>query len=369
MRKRNSIILCLVLFILCLTGCTTTETVSKKDEVAVTTEVVDPKGGNSSIEVIGEKEVIETKPITEIKKEEVIQEDTVSGDITVKFVDVGQGDACIIMTPNDDVIVIDTGDNKDADEVLEELRKEEFEDIDLMVLTHTHADHIDGAEAILNEYKTKEVLMSSFVTNTKTFESLLNCLEVQNIKTTQAAIGQEYNIDGVEIDILGVDSVPKDCNNSSIVLKLTYGDVDIMFTGDAEFPAEEVILANDFDFNCEVLKVGHHGSDTSTSDMFLEKVNPKMAIISVGEGNKYKHPAQITLDKLLNKKVQYYRTDELGTVILEIDGVNIVTSFSDNVGVADARSGRKISTPPPKTPDIPEVKIVDESVVLDEINK
>ena len=124
MRKRNSIILSLVLYILCLTGCTTTETVSKKDEVAVTTEVVDPKGGNSSIEVIGEKEVIETKPITEIKKEEVIQEDTVSGDITVKFVDVGQGDACIIMTPNDDVIVIDTGDNKDADDVLEELRKE-----------------------------------------------------------------------------------------------------------------------------------------------------------------------------------------------------------------------------------------------------
>lgn len=279
-------------------------------------------------------------------------------DITVKFIDVKQADSCLIVTSNNDAVLIDTGDSSDASEVLEVLNQFDIEDIDLMVLTHPHKDHIGGAKTILETYTVKEVLMSSFVTDTKVFNNILDLLDEQDIKVTQAELGKEYNIDNVEFQVVGVDSVSKDNNNSSVVLKMTYGTVDILFTGDAETPAEQVILNNGFDLNCEVLKVGHHGSDTSTSEEFLNTVNPKMAIISCGKDNKYGHPAEITFEKLKSKSVQYYRTDEVGTVTLEIDGENIVTSFEDTY-VTTSRNSSFLYTP-----NIAEVEINLEDIAI-----
>lgn len=284
-------------------------------------------------------------------------------EISVKFIDVGQADSCVIVTPNDDVILIDTGEKKDASAIISGLSDFEFEDIDLMILTHPHADHIGGAQTILNTYKTKEVLMSSFVATTKVFNGVLDTLEEQDIIVTQAILGKTYNIDGVEIKVVGVDSISTDNNNSSVVVKVTYGTVDLLFTGDLEEDGENVVLNNGYDLNAEVLKVGHHGSETSTSEIFLDAVNPKLCVISVGEGNKYNHPSDKTIQKLRDRGIQYYRTDEVGNILLEIDGVNIVSILDESFDTTNARSKNSFLF----APNVAEVQLELEDVVVEDV--
>lgn len=287
--------------------------------------------------------------------------ESVKDNLIVKFIDVGQADSCIIITPNDDVILIDAGESKDALEIINSLNEYTFEDIDLMILSHPHADHIGGAETILNTYNTKEVLMCSYPATTKMFNSLLDTMEEKNIEVTQAILGKTYNIDGVNIEVVGVDSIPKDNNNSSVVVKITYGTVDMLFTGDLEMDGEKVVLSNGFDLNAEILKVGHHGSDTSTSETFLNAVSPKLCIISVGEGNKYGHPAEETLNRFKDNDIQYYRTDESGSILLEIDGTSIVTKLEDSFEMTNARSFNSFLF----SPNVAEVQLETEQVVID----
>lgn len=283
--------------------------------------------------------------------------------IYLKFIDVGQADSSVIVTSNNDVILIDTGDSRDAKEVIEGLSEFTFEDIDLMILTHPHADHIGGAETILKTYNVKEVLMSSFVTNTKVFNGILDTLEEQtDVKVTQAVLGMTYDIDGVHLEVVGVDSISKDNNNSSVIVKATYGDISALYTGDLESDGEEIVLSNGFDLDSDILKVGHHGSDTSTSDEFLQSISPKLAVISVGENNKYSHPSDITLKKLKENNIQYYRTDESGSIKLEVDGVNIIAMLEDNFILENTRSNRNFLF----EPDVADVGLEDESVVIDE---
>lgn len=269
--------------------------------------------------------VVETPNAVEISNVEEVPEDY--NTISATFVDVGQADGCVIKTYNNDIIVVDTGEDRKATEILEVLDSMDFEDIDLMILSHPHADHIGGAQTILETYPVKEVLMSSYVTSTRVFTSILDTLENMDTKVTQATLGLTYNIDDVNVEVVGVDSIPGDNNDSSIVAKVTYGDIDMLFTGDAEGPAEDVILSNGYDLNSEILKVGHHGSITSTSEEFLNAINPKMAIISVGEGNKYNHPADNTLNRLKEHNVDYFRTDEKGNIVVEIDGMDFRATF------------------------------------------
>jgi len=141
------------------------------------------------------------------------------------------------------------------------------------------------------------------------------------------------NIDGVQVEVLAVDTIADDSNNSSILLRVEYGEVSLLFTGDLEEQAEKIILrqVNHEDLNADILKVGHHGSETSTSDEFLEVINPKVAVISVGKDNKYNHPSLKVIDKLMKKGITFYRTDEDNTIELEIDGVDIVTILAGHV--------------------------------------
>ena len=252
-----------------------------------------------------------------------------SGSIYVDFIDVGQADSCAIITPHKDVIVIDAGEKKDASQIIDQLNKYEFEDIDLMILSHPNAEHIGGAETLLNTYSVSEVLMSSFPATSKLFSSLLDCLDNNDIRTTQATKGMTYSIDGVNIEVIAVDTNIKDNNNSSIVCKVSYGDIDMLFTGDAEIETEEVILDSGVNIDSEILKVGHHGSDTSTSEEFLDAISPELSIISVGEGNSYGHPSNEILNRLYSRNIEYYRTDESGTIELEIDGKNIFSKFNN----------------------------------------
>lgn len=362
--KKGISIISLMLF-LCLTlvGCgsnTTVEPVQSLTLEDYNNEIVIDTTNTEKVEEIVEPEVSETNISENENSIDTTSANVLLDEIIVKFIDVGQADGCLIITANNDAILIDTGEKRDAEAVLSVLNEYELEDIDLLVLTHPHADHIGGAKTILETYKVEEVLMCSFVATSKLFENLLTTLESQDLVVTQATVGHELSIDGVDIQVVGVDSKPNDNNNSSIVLKITYGTVDMLFTGDAEEPAEEVILSNGYDLSAEILKVGHHGSDTSTSEAFLDAISPKVAIISCGVDNKYNHPADITLKKLSDRGIQCYRTDELGTITLEIDGKDIVTSIEDNFETVNFRSGSFIYTP-----NVAEIELELESVVIE----
>lgn len=360
MKRKKGVQIIALMLIICfsLAGCagTTTSSVESPTIEDFNNEIVIDTT-NTDVSNISEDTTL-----NESTSESVIEETPIElGDITVKFIDVGQADSCLIVTSNNDAVLIDTGNSSDAAEVLEVLDLYDLEDIDLMVLTHPHKDHIGGAKTILETYTVEEVLMSSYVTNTNVFENVISTMESQNLLVTQAELGKEYNIDGLEIQVVGVDSINNN-NDSSVVLKVTYGTVDMIFTGDAEEGAEEVILGNGFDLSAEILKVGHHGSDTSSSEEFLDAVNPKVAVISCGVDNKYNHPSDITIKKLEERSIQYYRTDLLGTVTLEIDGENIVTSFEDTFETTNARSGSF-----KYAPNIAELELELESVVVENI--
>lgn len=359
LKKGIGVISLVLILCLSMVGCGSNTTVEQKptiedfnNEIVVDTTNNEEKIENS--EVVENNSEVETPSVPE----EVAG---LLGDIEVKFIDVGQADSCLIVTANNDAILIDAGEDRDAEAIIEVIAEYDIPDIDLMVLTHPHADHIGGAQTIIETYKVEEVMMCSYAATSKLFNNLLTALEEStSTVVTQATVGLEKEVDGVELLVVGVDSEPKDNNNSSIVMKVTYGTVDMLFTGDAEVPAEEVILQNGFDLSAELLKVGHHGSDTSTSDAFLEAISPKVAVISVGEGNKYNHPSDMILKKFMDKGIQYYRTDELGTITLEIDGKDIVTSIEDNFEAVNARSGSFIYAP-----NVAEIELELESVVIE----
>lgn len=343
---------------------------------------------NSPIEPMGnvtDASVVSIMPETSVIPEDVMNEvqensDTsiseidpistdeidVPKDVIIKFIDVGQADSCLIVTPNDDIILIDAGEDAEAFSILDVLKEYSFEDIDLMVLTHPHADHIGGAATIMETYNVEEVLMPNCINTSETFENVLDVIEQENIDLKTAYTGQLYNIDGVNIQIIGTDSVPDDINNSSIVLKITYGTVDMLMMGDAEIEAEEIILQSNFDLSSEILKLGHHGSDTSTSQELLDMVSPTMGIISVSNDNSYGHPADSTLKRLFENGIQYYRTDEVGTITLEIDGTNIVYSVEGD-SVVSNRMSRASTFDYVVTPNIAEVQLEMEEVVLESI--
>lgn len=315
---------------------------------------------NNPIEVVNE---IEPTPEEVVSNDITTEEDNLDN-ISVRFIDVGQADSCLIVTPNNDVILIDAGEDRDAEEIIEELEDYEFEDIDLMILSHPHADHIGGAETLIDKYVVDEVLMCSYPATSKLFESLLDCLTDKSVKTTQATIGMTYSIDNVNIEVMAVDTNPKDNNNSSIVCKVSYGDIDMLFMGDSEIETEEVLLDKGLDLDSEILKVGHHGSETSTCEEFLYAVSPSLAVISVGEGNKYNHPSEEVLLRFSDNSVNCYRTDELGTIELEIDGTNIVSNFIDSFETENNQSGNFLIEPA-----VAEVHLQSEEDILNQVSE
>lgn len=352
MKKYICLCLTFLMSISLLAGCTFTSV--QVDPILELTDSGVSVASTESLETVVDKDSLP-------KVEEVAKNEE---NIRVKFIDVGQADSCLIVTSNKDAILIDAGESKGAEEIIPELQEEGITDIDLMILSHPHADHIGGAETLLNTYDVNEVVMCSYPATSKMFNSLLDTLDTKNILTTQAKIGLTYDIDGVKIEVLAVDTVEKDNNNSSIVCKVSYGDIDILFTGDCEEQSEKVFLDYDCDFEAEILKVGHHGSETSTSEKFLQVVNPSLCIISVGVGNKYNHPSERILSLFKNNGITYYRTDEIGTIELDIDGKNIISNFTDNFETENSNSGRFLFEPA-----VAEVHLETEVKVLDKVSE
>ncbi len=242
--------------------------------------------------------------------------------LLVHFIDVGQADSILIQVNNKNML-IDAGNRGDADSIVSYLQKQGVKKLDYVIATHPHEDHIGGMSDIIKKFPITEFYAPKKTATTKTFENMINALNGKKIITAKA--GVKLNLgDNIEAELLAPNKDKyEEINNYSAVLKLTYGNNKFLFMGDAEKLSESEILGNNADVSADVIKVGHHGSSTSSSKDFLDKVSPKIAIISVGKGNDYGHPNKETLDEFKKRNYTVYRTDIEGTIVLQSDGKNI----------------------------------------------
>lgn len=263
--------------------------------------------------------------------------------LVVEYIDVGQADS-ILLSSGGEYMLIDAGNNEDGGDVVAYLRKAGVDSLKYAVGTHPHADHIGGMDDVLNAFDVDNVLLPDATTNTKTFSDVLDAVERNDSTVTVPKQGDTYRLGDTSITVITAQK-SADLNNTSIVLKAAYGNTSFLFMGDAETEVENAILSAGVNVKCDVLKVGHHGSDTSTGDAFLSAVSPKAAVISCGAGNSYGHPSQSTLDKLTG--VPVWRTDLNGTIIAMTDGQSCTLTASK--GTASISQ----SKPQPTTPTTP----------------
>lgn len=249
-----------------------------------------------------------------------LSKDELNG-IKITYLDVGQGDSILIQIENENML-IDAGNNTDGKGIVDYLNNEKITKFKYVFGTHAHEDHIGGLDDIILNFDIEHFYMPNVISTTKTFEDVLDALEEKQYSFETPSIGDEYTLGGAKIDIIYVgDENSKNLNNTSIVLKLTYKNAKFLFTGDLESDVEKLLL--DKDIKSDILKVAHHGSNTSSSEEFIKKVNPSISVISVGKNNSYKHPKKSTLDILEKYDSKVLRTDELGTIIVTSDGYQV----------------------------------------------
>ncbi len=263
--------------------------------------------------------------------------------LTVTFLDVGQGDAAVLQCGGQ-TMMIDGGKAKASSYIYSWLKKNQISYLDVMVATHTDADHIGGLSGALNYAK---VGTAYCPVTSGTFQSFVRYLKKQGKSITVPEAGDEFSLGGAQVRILGPLDPQAEGNNSSIVLKVTFGDTSFLFTGDAEREEEQELLESGYDLESTVLKVGHHGSDTSTSYLFLRTVNPQYAVISVGASNTYGHPTEAVLSRLRDADVKTCRTDLQGTITAVSDGKKVTFQTERNADIntlGNAGPGQKDET-------------------------
>ncbi|MBE7065221.1 MAG: MBL fold metallo-hydrolase [Ruminococcaceae bacterium] len=245
------------------------------------------------------------------------------GTLEVHFINVGQGDS-IFIRQGDKTMLIDAGERDQGTVVTKYLNKLHIDNIDYLVGTHPHSDHIGGLATVIKSIPVDNAIIPDIEHDTKTYENFIVALLDKEIETFPAEAGDTYSLGDAEFKILApVRDDYEDLNNWSVVIKLTYGEKSFLFTGDAESLAETDIINSGYDLSADVLKVGHHGSATSSTLKFLKKVSPEYGIISCGVDNSYGHPDPIITKRLANMKITTYSTHTVGTVIVTSDGKTI----------------------------------------------
>ena len=240
----------------------------------------------------------------------------------VHFIDVGQAD-CALVACDGEYMLIDGGNAGDSDLIFSYLKAHDIGHLDYMVATHAHEDHIGGLSGAAYAASVGTALSPVTEGDTKVFKNLVKSLEKQNVSLTVPSAGDTFSLGSAQVEILGPIKEYEETNDTSIVLRIQYGSTSFLFTGDMESAAEADLVDAGARLSSTVLKVGHHGSSSSTSYRFLREVLPDYAVISVGADNKYDHPTEAVLSRLEDAEVQIYRTDLHGTVIAESDGTTV----------------------------------------------
>lgn len=252
------------------------------------------------------------------------QDSTSYPGIKISYIDIGQGDSELIQV-NGKNLLIDAGPNASRNKLMTFLGKQNIKKFDVVIATHPDEDHIGGMGDVVKKYSIDKFIAPKKISNTRTFEYMVKSLKKKNMKIDLPKPGSKLDLGkNTTAEILAPNSDNySDTNNYSVVLKITYGNRKFLFTGDAEKESEDEMISKNYDLSSDVLKVGHHGSSSSTSENFLDKVNPKIAVISCGKNNKYGHPTKKTVNRLKKNDIQIYRTDVDGTIVLKSDGSKI----------------------------------------------
>jgi competence protein ComEC len=267
---------------------------------------------------------VDTPPLS---GEPVSEEPPAASGLQVIILDVDQAD-CILLKADDHTMLIDAGNIGQDKLILDYLASFDVNELDYAVATHPHADHIGSmASVLLAMDNVGELLMPDIIHTTKTFESMLNAIETKDIPMTIAVPGDSFALGNAQIQVLAPSSASyTNLNDYSVVLRVEYGNTVFLFTGDADSKSENEQLASGLPLKADVLKVGHHGSRTSSAQKYLNAVTPTYAVISCGKDNSYGHPHREAMQRLNGIDVEIYRTDENGTVIFMSDGENITIS-------------------------------------------
>ncbi len=254
---------------------------------------------------------------------------TAEGELEVHFIDVGNAD-CILVRQEDKTMLIDAGERKSKTVVQQYLQTYGVEKFDLVIATHPHADHIGGMAYILENYPVERFVMSymdeEHTPTTASYENMLEALIEKNIPVDEAVPGAVYELGTARLQILAPYEPDADANNISVVTRLTFGDKAFLFTGDAETSVEKQLISGDYSLKADVLKLGHHGSNTSNSTAFLRQVAPDFAVITCGENNEYGHPHQEVVDRLTRQEMTVYRADVDGHIVFTTDGATLSVS-------------------------------------------
>ncbi|MGI6140555.1 MAG: ComEC/Rec2 family competence protein [Caldicoprobacterales bacterium] len=294
----------------------------KQNRITLTTVII-------LLVILALYQLLDTNDFFSDSGQDALNVNTQNGFVEVHFIDVGQGDSIYIKTPTQDIL-IDAGERGDT--VVEYLNSQNVEDLELVIGTHPHTDHIGGLINVFEEIPVKEVMDPGIVHTSKTFEEYLALIEEKNMIFTVVRAGTKRTYDdGVVLEILSpANPSEENLNDASIVAKLNYGEISFLFTGDAETTSEKEVLRSGYQIKSNVLKAGHHGSATSTSDDFLKAVSPETVIIMCGTDNSYGHPHKETLEKLEKADIDVYRTDLLGTIIVETNGADYDIKYEKN---------------------------------------
>lgn len=235
--------------------------------------------------------------------------------LQIIYFDVGQADSTLIMN-NGKTTLIDGGNDSDGDDLVKYIKSQKISKIDTVIATHLHADHIGGLDDIIDNFDIGTVYMPDTKNTDKQVEEFLDAMERKNLNYEVPEVGRKFKNGLADCEVMAIDNKAKDLNNSSIVIQMNYLEQRYLFMGDSE---KEVENLRDWN-KVNVLKVGHHGSNASSTERFLNQIRPEFAIISVGLNNKYHHPSTEILNRFKSLNTSIYRTDEDGSLLLESDG-------------------------------------------------
>lgn len=244
--------------------------------------------------------------------------------LSVHFIDVAQGDSTLLISPDNKTMLIDAGDNFHGQKVVDYLNRLNIKKIDILIGTHPDSDHIGGLDCVINNFDIGCFYMPNKSHNTNTFKDVLLAAKNKHLKINAAKSGIHFSLGKfINCSILSPMKIYNENNLCSLVVKSVYNSKSFLFTGDAEYENEQDMIKSNFNIKSSILKVGHHGSSSSTSEAFLLKVKPDIAVISCKLNNKYNHPSEKTLTLLKKYNIPLYRTDKQGDIVLFCDGYKV----------------------------------------------